>query len=200
MANKGREYGQGQSQVRVRVQGFLKCLLLLVSIGWLLTAIGCAGAIMAAGRSSEMGGAGTYSELKESMTPPASGSGRLIVYLTGGGPNVLSWGGDVLANACTIDDTAYKINGAAYWYVDIPPGKHKVTADGVKGSFGGFGYGKHAVEFDLAEGQTKYCRIDVSGVGVFMSLTPVMVEQPVAEGELMKLSFYKNFQLNKKVK
>ncbi len=173
-----------------------KILRLLVGLALViatLSATGCMDALMYAARQSEM--SGTYSELKQSMTPPPSGSGRLIVYVAGRGPDAIWWGGSLMS-ACTVDEDCYGIRGASYWYVDIPSGKHKVTADGVEGALK---YGKNAVEFELQENETKYCKIDVS-TGIFATLTPAMIEPSVAEKELATLSFFKKFKLNKKVK
>jgi hypothetical protein len=147
----------------------------------------------------------TYSELKLSLTAPAEGSGRLIVYFPGGGPTGMNAYG--VTEVCTIDENAYSLLGATFWYVDLPVGKHKMTIDGVAG-IKGLRYGKNVAEVELANGDTKFCRINMSNSGgidlieggLAHSFTLTIVDANAAEGEMAKLPFFPKFQLNRTVK
>lgn len=170
----------------------LKCLTCLLVVVIALSTTGCTppsrGLLGVAMRSLAL--EGTYSELKTSMPPVPPGSGRLYIYAIGLGPKPV---GKIALfdtmDLCTIDKYVHMVVGYSYWYIDLPPGTHKVTAEGVSRPFGRRDYGKNAVQFDLKEGETKYCRIDLGFFGSLQvsgiqSLTPVMVEPCIAEQQL----------------
>jgi hypothetical protein len=171
----------------------LKSLVYLLAILSLLSTTGCFGL---AARHLMTGK--DYSEMKTSMTPLSPGSARLFVYVLGGGPNVLDTLG--LLDVCTVDEHIYRIGGDIYWYLDLVPGRHKLTVNGADITFGGGKYGKSVIEIDLEERETKYCRLKVEGFGVFSRLVPELIEESVAEHEMMKLSSHKSFKTGKTVK
>ena len=180
--------------------GIIKMLFLFS----LVLSSGCAeligGAIAGSiGRSIEKDSPGSYSELKALMTNVPSGSGRLFVYMTDGGRNPLNYYG--AKDYCTIDDQVFNIFGKTFWYTDLQPGTHKVTAGDVNGFFpNDFHYGKNSVDFALKDGEIKYCLIDLGGFGAFSTFTPTMVDAAKGEQELADLDFYGNYKLYLKLK
>jgi hypothetical protein len=169
---------------------FLIGLLIVVAV---LSTTGCMGMAV---RHFEKGSESSYSELKSSMAPIPAGSGRLFLYMVDGGPNpMLTMTGYM--GFCTVDEDVYGVMGKTYWYIDLPTGNHRITANCSPGILGRVYYGKNIADFDLNEGEIKYCRIDRTGF--LPDFAPVMVESPRAEQELMSLDFYKNFNKNKKV-
>jgi hypothetical protein len=169
----------------------------LVSLTWIaaivagLSTTGCAHIIM---RSMMV------EKASIPKTPPAPGSGRLFVYVVEGGPNPLNMIG--IMSYCSVDEMVCSILGSSCWYIDLPAGTHKVTADGVANDTWIYKprYGKNIVQFDLKEGEFKYCKIDLDGFGAFTSFAPVMIEADVAEAEMAKLEHYKDFKTKRTIK
>ncbi len=141
-----------------------------------------------------------YSEAKTTIQPIPSGYGRLFVYLVDGGPNIINTLGVV--STCTVDRQVCEIAGKSYFFIDLLPGRHKVTSGSVNGVIGLFGakYGKYAEDFDLGCGKTKYCRLDLNGFGAFTEIKPIMVSPSVAEQELETLPFKKFYKMKKMVR
>lgn len=179
----------------------MKTKMLLALLGLLsLFLFGCIDLMIAKGIdiASESAQKGSdYSEFKKSMTPVPSASGRVFVYTVG-----TDYLGSAWSDGCTVDNQVYAVMGKTFWFTDLQPGTHKVTVEGVYGFWGGSPtYGKKAVEFDLKEGETKYCRIEMH-IGVLTSSiteTITMVESAIGESEIANLSFYKNFKTDKLV-
>jgi hypothetical protein len=151
---------------------------------------GCMGVAI---RHIEKGSETSYAELKNSVPPVPPGFGRLFVYLAGGGPNVVNTMG--LMGHCVVDEDVYGIMGKTYWYIELPPGDHKIT-DSSAGIKARIYYGKNSVYFNLKDSGIVYCRMEFKGWGAY---TPVIVEPSTAEQQLPGLDFYKNFNKNKKV-
>jgi hypothetical protein len=174
---------QKETQKVVTTIKSLKYLMIIMLSCSVLFTTGCTGLLL---RHVEKGNDKTYAELKDSIQQITPTSGRLFIYLVDGGPNLFNTGG-LMYDYCTVDEHIYKIMGKTYWYIDLLPGKHKVTVGGGKNKI---------VEFDIAEGQTIYCRINLS-FGFPYSLSPVIIEPKEAEQELLGLDWYKNFQKGK---
>jgi formylglycine-generating enzyme required for sulfatase activity len=191
--NAGNRYIGANLQEKYPVNVFLRFIFLGLMFISVLSSTSCLGLAL---RDLEKGWVGKYIDLKKAMTPPPSGSGRLFVYVPGGGPNIMNTFGEL--NRCTVNEHVYRIFGATYWYIDIPAGKYLITADGIKYMFSGR-YGNNRVSFDLKEGETKYCKINIEAFGMLAKYTPIMVEPIVAERELENLEFYGNFKTNKTV-
>jgi hypothetical protein len=122
-----------------------------------------------------------------------SGHGRLFLYILDGGPNIFNYAGYM--DDCTVDRQMHSFLGKTYWFVDLPAGHHRVTADGVRGFSSGYrkaSYGKYSAEFDILPAETKYCHIELIGFGSYGSLKPVMVEESVALRELRGIPFFKD--------
>lgn len=173
--------------MKKKVKGLIKNSVLLMLSFCILSTTGCVGMAL---RSITTGP--TYAKGKHTLPDVASDRGRLFVYLVDGGPNLMNTMGR--NNACTVDRQMYGIAGKSYWLVDLEPGHHKVTANGVKGWGFNARYGKYAVEFDLEQGEKKYCRIDIDGFGSFIHWKPIMVEASVAEQEMLPLPLNKDIK------
>jgi len=167
-----------QQHAKIAISYVLKVTLVGLFLVAALSTTGCWGLVT---RGLETGG--KYGELINTLEPPSSDSGRLFVYLTEGGPN--PWNTLGAADFCTVDRKVFPVLGATFWFVDLPEGRHQVTADGVGGWKAHFG--KHRVEFDLRPGETKYCRISLRW---FRAYTPVMVDPSDAINELRSLHYH----------
>jgi hypothetical protein len=181
---------QGPAIVMQIFRFFISCLIVVA----VLSTTGCMGMAI---RHFEKGTESSYSELKSSLAPVPAGSGRLFLYMVDGGPNPLLTTTGYMG-FCTVDEDVYGVMGKTYWYIDLPTGNHRITANCSPGILGRVYYGKNVADFDLKEGEIKYCRID--RIGFLPNFAPVMVESPRAEQELMSLDFYKNFNKNKKAR
>ena len=170
-----------QQNIVLRILRTASVSLLLLTV---LSTTGCLGMVLRAATTGPR-----YAIARESMAPIPSGKGRAFVYLSDGGPSPMNTLG--FSNYCTVDRYIYNVVGATYIYVDLPPGDHKVTADGVIKAFKSQ-YGKNVAKFELQVGEVKYCRIDLEGFGGFTSLTPLMVDAMVAEKEMAQLPFNKD--------
>ena len=177
---------------------FVKLGRVVVLVGILMLTSGCAFMIHEAQlKGSETG----YSVLKPSLPSPEQGKGRLFVYLTSGGPSA-SWAlgiGAQMNGIFTIDDTVYNYLGGSYFYVDLPAGPHSVTAEKVGGGFRKYRRGKNVAEVELRSGQDSYVRIDLTGVGVFTTANPILVDRQTAEDEIAELRIAKNYETEHKV-
>ena len=134
-----------------------------------------------------------YTENINDMAPLKSDYGRLFVYTLEKdniGPNN-PYG---VTEVITVDNEVYRILENSYWFVDIPEGTHKVTADGVLKEFSRTPrYGKNAINFNLKAGEYKYCRINIGGkFGKYdKTVTPIIIDRAIAERELANVVFYK---------
>jgi hypothetical protein len=173
-----------------------KFILFAIMIAVALLNSGCMGMLY---RHLEKGDIGNYSDLKRSMPPPQEGMGRLVVYITDGGPDVFLTTG--IIDGCTIDNRGYKIMGRTYWYVDLQAGSHRVTATDVMSMWTGMPvrYGEKILDIDLQAGETYFVKMIMSGttlVSRLNSYAPTLVSSEVAESELKNLDFYKNYKTN----
>ncbi len=188
--------------------GASKFLLSIILILSTLSSLGCAQILT---RKLSLGD--EYAQFKNTSGPIKPGFGRVIVYFPGGGPNMVNLEGRYAF--CTIDEDIYRLFGESFWSIDVPVGKHKITAQDVRpvyirnplrptepgepepeeGRWKYWSLGKFSVEFDVREKETKYCRIEnASGM-----LKPAIVDPGLAEIDLTELSFYKESRTGWKI-
>ena len=192
--------------------GASKFLLWIMLILSTLSSVGCAETIAYhIARKVSLGD--EYAQFKNTSGPIKPGFGRVIVYFPGGGPNILNTYGHT--RFCTIDKDIYRLLGESFWSIDVPVGKHRITAQEVEpvyirntlrptepgepepeeGRWKYWSFGKFAVELDIREKETKYCRIEgASGI-----LKPAIVDPGLAEIDLTELSFYKESKIDRKI-
>jgi len=159
----------------------LRVLIGAMVVSTLLSTTGCMGLLVRGNLGK------SYSELKSSMVPVSPRSGRLFVYMVDGGPSPLNTMG--VNKYFSADNQVYSILGKTYTYIDLQMGMHKVTVGGVMGFFGRTKYGENAIDFELKEGENKFCRINLAGISNTPTVT--IVEPSVAEQELANIPYNK---------
>src|SRR5689334_21927938 len=121
-----------------------------------------------------------------------AGRSRLVVY-PGGSRSVIyrvtgvGKGGEQMF---TVDRDVCEVLGDSFIFLDIAPGPHEITSEGVSELFG-YRKGKNHLSVDLAPSRLTYVRIDKQGDPLWHHYVPKLVDAANAETELAKLPLYK---------
>jgi len=156
---------------------------------------GCGGvaglAVGAAGRAAGTGA--TYAEWKGSSPPMELHTGRLFVYVPSRQFSLMTvdWGtgGEFLF---AVDRDVCDVIGDSFVYLDLPPGRHAVSAGAMPKFLFGYRRGQFETEADIIEGRSTFVRIEpVSNGGALAR--PAVVGAGLAEAEMAKLPLDKHF-------
>jgi hypothetical protein len=159
---------------------------LRVAIALICTALPTSGCLLTVARAVSVQGSETkYSQLKPSLAQVKQGQARLFVYAPSAGwgtAAVVGPSGLVLDVPCTIDEAVFRLNGAAYFYADVPEGSHVVgVARRVDRSSGRPEHGDKSVEVTLKSGEEGYVMIE------YPTYAPILKDREMAEKELADL-------------
>jgi hypothetical protein len=108
-----------------------KSILTLILISVLLMNTGCGGLIVR-GAALE----GRYDEIKDTLPAIPEEQGRVVIYMTAGGPNLWSTLG-IITKVKVDQITFEEMMGASFFYLDLGKGAHNITA------------GKNSIDFEL---------------------------------------------------
>ena len=141
-----------------------------------------------------IGNDGKYEQMVDTLPAIPEGKGRLFVYMKGGGATIFNTLG-IVGEALSIDDIVYFASGKTFFYVDLDAGTHFMTNNRlIKGFFARLlTYGKSRTDFELANQEVKYIRLDYKGFVMFprwLWYCPTFESKEKAEKEMRRLKFY----------
>ena len=90
-----------------------------------------------------------------------------------------------------VDRYVCEVLGDSFIFLDLPPGKHEISSEGVSHLFG-YQKGKNRLSVDLARASLTYIRIDKEGEALWHHYIPKQVDAARAEPELAKLPLYRD--------
>lgn len=177
----------------MKLQHGLLTGLALLGASFLLE--GCGGvaglAVGAAGRAAGTGA--TFAEWKGSAPPMQPHTGRLVVYVPSRQPSLMTvdWGTGGEFNFA-VDRDVCDVIGDSFVYLDLPPGRHAVSAGDMQKFLAGYRKGQFETQADIVEGRSTFVRIEPVPNGG-PRIRPVVVSAGVAEAEMAKLPLDKHF-------
>jgi len=133
-----------------------------------------------------------YRSWKAQMPAIPAGRSRLVVY-PGGSRSVvyrvtgIGKGGE---QKFTVDRDVCEVLGDSFIFVDIAPGPHEITSEGVSQLFG-YQKGKNHLSVNLAPSQLTYVRIDKEGEPLWHHYIPRLADAAGAGAELARMPLYK---------
>jgi hypothetical protein len=159
-----------------------KSILTLILISVLLMNTGCGALYGSIVRGAAL--EGRYDEIKDTMPAIPEEQGRVVVYMTAGGPRF--WNMIGIITKIKVDHTTFpEMLGASYTYLDLEKGAHNITT------------GKNTLDFELNDKDIKYVRIDAKDyifIRVLNKYNPILIESDIAETEIAKLKYNKDFE------
>lgn len=163
---------------------------LFVLLFFVIQSSGCAGLMVRS--MAKSGSKQKFSEVRESLSIPEEGYGRIFIYMTMGGSN--AWNTAGVIDYCTVDEKAYEFIGKSFFYADIPAGNHKITATDIGNFWNGKPsyYGKEQLDVELGDQEEVYVKIDMSSALTtrWTKLIPMQMDKATAEQEMLNLLYY----------
>jgi hypothetical protein len=134
-----------------------------------------------------------FSTWKAQMPPIPAGRSRIVVYPGGRRSLVYSVtgvgkGGE---QVFAVDRDVCEVLGDSFIFLDLPPGAHEISSEGVSQLFG-YQKGKNRLSVSLARSSLTYIRIDKEGDPLWHHYVPKQVDAARAEAELAKLPLYRD--------
>jgi hypothetical protein len=133
-----------------------------------------------------------YSTWKAQMPAIPPGRSRIVVYPGGSRSLVYSATGIGKGGEqyFAIDRDVCEVLGDSFIFLDVAPGAHEISSEGVSQLFG-YQKGKNRLSVNLAASKLTYIMIDKVGDPLWHHYVPKLVDAARAEAELAKLPLYR---------